>query len=45
MIQYTQNQKPLHLVSIWNDDIDNEINDSHLAIHSTNIINIEHYDL
>jgi hypothetical protein len=37
--------KPLHLVNIWIDDISNEVNDSHLAIHITNIINIEHYNL
>ncbi len=37
--------KPLHLVNIWIDDIDNEINNSNPTIHITNIINIEHYDL
>jgi hypothetical protein len=37
--------KPLHLVNIWNDDIGNEINNSHHIIFITNIINIEHYDL
>jgi len=37
--------KPLHLVNIWNDDIDNEVNDSHLATLITNTINFEHYDL
>jgi len=37
--------KPLHLVNIWNDNIDNEVNDSHLAIPITNTINFEHYDL
>jgi hypothetical protein len=34
--------KPLHLVNIWNNDINNEINDSHPIIHIINIINIEH---
>ncbi len=37
--------KPLHLTSIWIDNIGNEINDSHPIIPITNIINIEHYDL
>jgi hypothetical protein len=37
--------KPLHLVNIWNDDIDNEVNDSHLATPITNTINFEHYEL
>jgi hypothetical protein len=37
--------KPLHLVNIWNDNIDNEVYDSHLAIPITNTINFEHYDL
>jgi len=37
--------KPLHLVNIWNDNINNEVNDSHLAIPITNTINFEHYDL
>jgi hypothetical protein len=35
--------KPLHLVNIWNDNINNEINDSCPAIPIINItINIEH---
>jgi hypothetical protein len=37
--------KPLHLINIWNDNIDNEINNSHHIILITNIINIEHNDL
>jgi hypothetical protein len=37
--------KLLHLVNIWNDDIDDEINDSCLVIPITNTINIEHYIL
>jgi len=37
--------KPFHLVNIWNNDINNEINDSHLTIHITNIINVEHNHL
>jgi hypothetical protein len=36
--------KPLHLSNIWNDDINNEVNDSHPTIPIINIINIEHYD-
>jgi hypothetical protein len=36
--------KPLHPVNIWNDDINNEVNDSHPTIPIINIINIEHYD-
>jgi len=36
--------KPLHPVNIWNDNIDNEINDSRLTIPITNTINIEHYN-
>ncbi len=32
-------------VNIWNDNINNEVNDSHPTISITNIINIEHYDL
>jgi hypothetical protein len=35
--------KPLHPVNIWNDNTNNEINDSCLAISITNTINIEHY--
>ncbi len=41
---YSQS-KPLHLVNIWNDDINNEVNDSCPTIPISNIINIEHYDL
>ncbi len=37
--------KPLHLINIWNDDINNEVNNSHPIIPITNITNIEHYDL
>ncbi len=37
--------KPLHLVNIWNDDINNKVNDSCHVIPIINIINIEHYDL
>jgi hypothetical protein len=37
--------KPLHPINILNDDINNEVNDSCLAIPITNIINIEHYNL
>jgi len=43
MIQYIQDSKPLHPINIWNDNIDNEINDLSLAIpindliHNTNI--------
>jgi hypothetical protein len=37
--------KPLQIVNIWNEDIDNEINDSCPTILITNIINTEHYDL
>jgi hypothetical protein len=33
---------PLHLINIWNDDINNEVNNSHPKIPITNIINIEH---
>ncbi len=36
--------KPLHPINIWNDNIDNEIHDSHFAILITNTINIEHYE-
>jgi hypothetical protein len=35
----------LYLVNISNDNIDNEVNDSHPTIPITNAINIEHYDL
>jgi hypothetical protein len=37
--------KPLHLVNIWIDDINNEVNDPYYTIHVTNTINIEYYDL
>jgi hypothetical protein len=37
--------KLLHLINICNKNIDNEVNDSCLAIPITNTINIEHYDL
>jgi hypothetical protein len=37
--------KPLHLINIWNDKINNEVNDSCHVIPIINIINIEHYDL
>ncbi len=37
--------KPLHLINIWNDNINNEANDSRLAILILNTINIEPYDL
>ncbi len=37
--------KPLQIVNIWNEDIDNEINDSCSIIFISNIINIKHYDL
>jgi hypothetical protein len=37
--------KPLHLVNIWNDNINNEVNDSCHVIPIINIINNEHYDL
>jgi hypothetical protein len=36
--------KPLHPINIWNDNIDNEVNDLSLAIPITNTINIEHYN-
>jgi hypothetical protein len=32
--------KPLRLINIWIDDIDNEINDPHPTIPITNTINI-----
>jgi hypothetical protein len=35
----------LFQVNIWNDNINNEVNDSHPIIPITNIINIKHYDL
>jgi hypothetical protein len=35
----------LFQVNIWNDSINNEVDDSHPIIFITNIINIEHYDL
>jgi hypothetical protein len=37
--------KPLHLINIWNDNIDNEVNDLCLANPITNTTKIEHYDL
>jgi hypothetical protein len=37
--------KPLHLINIWNDNIDNEINYLCFTIYVTNTINIEDYDL
>jgi hypothetical protein len=37
--------KPLHLVNIWNDDINNEVNNSYPTIFIRNKINIEHNDL
>ncbi len=37
--------KPLHPLHIWNDIINNEVNDSHPTIPITNTTNIEHYDL
>jgi len=37
--------KPLHLINIWNDNINNEANDSRLSILILNTINIEPYDL
>jgi hypothetical protein len=36
--------KPLHPTNIWNDGINDEVNDLPLAIPIINIINIEHYD-
>jgi hypothetical protein len=42
---YSKSKPWLHLVNVWNDDIDNEVNDSDPTILITNIINIEHYDL
>jgi hypothetical protein len=37
--------KLLHLVNIWNNDIDNEVNDLHLANLIINTTKIECYDL
>jgi hypothetical protein len=37
--------KLLHLVNIWNNDINNEVNDLHLANLIINITIIECYDL
>jgi hypothetical protein len=37
--------KASHLSNIWNDKTNYEINDAHCAIHITNTINIEQYDL
>ncbi len=37
--------KPLQIVNIWNEDIDNEINDSCLKFIIKNIIDTKHYDL
>jgi hypothetical protein len=37
--------KPLHSTNIRTNNIDDEVNDPHLTIPITNIINIEHYDL
>ncbi len=34
--------KPLCQVNIWNNDINNEVNESNRVICITNIINIEH---
>jgi hypothetical protein len=39
------NLKPLCSTNIWNNDIDNEINDPCPTIHVRNTINIEQYDL
>jgi hypothetical protein len=36
---------PLQIVNIWNEEIDNEINDSCPIILISNIINTKHYDL
>jgi hypothetical protein len=35
--------KPLHLINVWTNNINNDINDPCLTILITNIINIEHY--
>jgi len=37
--------KPLHLINIWINNIDNEVNDPCHTIFVINTINIEHYDL
>ncbi len=37
--------KASHSINIWNDNIDNEINDLHHVISITNKINIERYIL
>jgi hypothetical protein len=37
--------KPLHLINIWINNIDNEVNDPCHTILVINTINIEHYDL
>jgi hypothetical protein len=37
--------KSLHPINIWNDDINNEVNDSRPTIPIINTINIEPYDL
>ncbi len=37
--------KPLHLVNIWNDNINNEVNYSCPAFPIINTINIKYYDL
>jgi len=34
-----------HLQNIWNDDIDDDIGDTHPLIPITNTLNIEKYDL
>ncbi len=42
---FSLNLWALFQVNIWNDNINNEVNDSHPKIPITKIINIEHYDL
>jgi hypothetical protein len=37
--------KTLQLTNIWNDIIDDHMNDSHYAIPITNKIDVEQYDL
>jgi hypothetical protein len=37
--------KTSHLTNIWNDSIDNHMNDSHCAIPITNTIDVKQYDL
>jgi hypothetical protein len=37
--------KPLQIVNIWNENINNEINDSCLKFFIKNIIDSKHYDL